>query len=322
MSLGLPLLAQQGIKLDGDPAVRALAEGLVRDDLVIGHYSRAKKGVYRKHLTATGESIYSYPDFLARVPLYVILDLNRAIKGDSNEYVFITHNGAMGRDEFLAPNGSEWILVLKPAFDLNGNVISGIVDQHDLVKGIPFINKRTLYDVYRGKSGAICLSWPENADSYLVEPNHQTDVSLISDLILIYDYLKHSDGVTKISTSELQSLFVSLENPYGVAVAKEIFEEASEADENGVGPLLINGQVDKAGVGKSRDRAVKVEAFPEIGEETQESTAPKPAIEVSAEIVNAEPSEEPVEQTSNWWLWLIGLFVVVGGLAVVVRRKS
>lgn len=253
MSLGLPLLAQQGLKLDGDPAVGALVEGLVRDDLVIGYYSRAKKGVYRKHLTATGESIYSYPDFLARVPLYVILDLNRAIKGDSNEYVFITHNGAMGRDDFLPPNGSEWILVLKPAFDLNGNVISSIVDKHDSVKGIPFINKRTLYDVYRGKSGAICLSWPENADSYLVEPIHQANVSLITDLVSIHDYLERSGGVAKIATSELQSLFVSLENPYGVAVAKEIFGEALEADENGLESLLINDQVGKAGIGKSSE---------------------------------------------------------------------
>lgn len=37
---------------------------------------------------------------------------------------------------------------------------------------------------------------------------------------------------------------------------------------------------------------------------------------------DVESSQEPPEQSSNWWLWLIGLLVVVGGLAVVVRRKG
>ena len=60
----------------------------------------------------------------------------------------------------------------------------------------------------------------------------------------------------------------------------------------------------------------------EIEGDTQESTAPKPATEEPDEVVNAEPTEEPTEQSSNWWLWLIGLLVVLGGLAVVVRRKS
>lgn len=57
--------------------------------------------------------------------------------------------------------------------------------------------------------------------------------------------------------------------------------------------------------------------------ETVEVTAPEPAIEEEpAEVAVADPVQEDVEQSSNWWLWLIGLLVAVGGLAVVVRRKS
>lgn len=50
-------------------------------------------------------------------------------------------------------------------------------------------------------------------------------------------------------------------------------------------------------------------------------TAPEPATEELAEVVVTEPTEEPVEKSSNWWLWLIGLLVVVGGV-IAVRRKS
>jgi hypothetical protein len=32
--------------------------------------------------------------------------------------------------------------------------------------------------------------------------------------------------------------------------------------------------------------------------------------------------EEPAEKSSNWWLWLVGVVVVVGGVGLVLRRKS
>jgi hypothetical protein len=44
-----------------------------------------------------------------------------------------------------------------------------------------------------------------------------------------------------------------------------------------------------------------------------------PAIKGSAEI---ELVEEAPEESTNWLLWLIGALVVLGGLVVIVRRKS
>lgn len=69
-----------------------------------------------------------------------------------------------------------------------------------------------------------------------------------------------------------------------------------------------------------------VEATPtlpvsEVTEIAKEATAPEPITEEPAEVVFAEATEEPVEKSSNWWLWLVGLVVVVGGV-VAVRRKS
>lgn len=60
----------------------------------------------------------------------------------------------------------------------------------------------------------------------------------------------------------------------------------------------------------------------EVAEVIEEVTEPEPAIEESEEVVIAEPIEEDIEQPSNWWLWLIGAVVVVGGIGLVLRRKS
>lgn len=59
----------------------------------------------------------------------------------------------------------------------------------------------------------------------------------------------------------------------------------------------------------------------EVAEVIEEAIAPEPAIEEPAEVVVAEPVEEDVEQSSNWWLWLIGAVVVIGGIFVLRSRK-
>lgn len=61
---------------------------------------------------------------------------------------------------------------------------------------------------------------------------------------------------------------------------------------------------------------------PDVEEVAQESTAPEPATEKPAEVETPDTSKEPAEQSSNWWLWLIGAVVVFGGIALGVRRKS
>ncbi|WPJ97011.1 ankyrin repeat domain-containing protein [Coraliomargarita algicola] len=55
-----------------------------------------------------------------------------------------------------------------------------------------------------------------------------------------------------------------------------------------------------------------IEELPTVESEVKELT----------EIIPVEVSEETSEQSSNWWLWLVGLLVVVGGIGLVVRLKS
>lgn len=64
--------------------------------------------------------------------------------------------------------------------------------------------------------------------------------------------------------------------------------------------------------------------FVEHVEQQIETTAPptaEPTIEEEPnDVVITEPNEEDVEQSSNWWLWLIGVVAVVGG-ALLVRSR-
>jgi hypothetical protein len=45
-------------------------------------------------------------------------------------------------------------------------------------------------------------------------------------------------------------------------------------------------------------------------------------VEDPAEVKPVEVAEETPEQSSQWWLWLVGALVVLGGLVVLGRRKS
>lgn len=46
------------------------------------------------------------------------------------------------------------------------------------------------------------------------------------------------------------------------------------------------------------------------------------AEEPTPEAVEPEPIKAPVEQSSKWWLWLIGLLVVAGGVGLATRRND
>jgi len=59
-----------------------------------------------------------------------------------------------------------------------------------------------------------------------------------------------------------------------------------------------------------------------VAETTEEVPTVESEVKEPAEVKPDEVTEETPEQSSQWWLWLVGALVVLGGLAVVVRRKS
>lgn len=57
-------------------------------------------------------------------------------------------------------------------------------------------------------------------------------------------------------------------------------------------------------------------------ETTEELQTVKPEVKEAAKVKPVEVAEETSEQSSQWWLWLVGALVVVGGLGLALRRKS
>ncbi len=82
-------------------------------------------------------------------------------------------------------------------------------------------------------------------------------------------------------------------------------------------PELLDRNSDLAEHSLLEEHALMVPTREEL-EEIEEVASPEEPVEV----VVAEPIEEDVEQSSNWWLWLIGALVVVGGLGLAIGRKN
>ncbi|GEM_PF-6670659 len=53
----------------------------------------------------------------------------------------------------------------------------------------------------------------------------------------------------------------------------------------------------------------------------KEVTTPELETELTPEVLTVEPIESLAEKSSNLWLWLIGVIVIIGGV-LLIRRKS
>jgi|GEM_PF-3211237 hypothetical protein len=89
-----------------------------------------------------------------------------------------------------------------------------------------------------------------------------------------------------------------------------------EQDQRRVIPPLGYGLVIDSNNSSSAEQTLEIEETIEV------SVMPKSANEESAEIEPVKVTEETTQESSQWWLWLVGALVVFGGLVVVVRRKS
>jgi len=76
-------------------------------------------------------------------------------------------------------------------------------------------------------------------------------------------------------------------------------------------------------MGYSREELNKVDDTEAASDQVnREANRSEPVTEKPAEVKTTEPVGEPAQQPSQWWLWLIGAVVVVGGIALAVRRKN
>jgi len=112
----------------------------------------------------------------------------------------------------------------------------------------------------------------------------------------------------------------------GIGVLEGRIEQQLETVINGRGAINLTYGHKPIPYDELRKLTVGLEMdlpMPKIAEAVEKEAAPDPTIEDKpAEVVFAETAEEDVEQSPNWWLWLVGVLVVVGGLGLALRRKS
>jgi len=178
----------------------------------------------------------------------------------------------------------------------------------------------------------------ESKRAAIREYGYERAYPLLRDAILEQDYI-----------TEVRNLFtILMETPEGEAIAEEtaltiLRDEESASVSKQLVALGVVGEIGNPNNApavrvflKNEDQRLKLKASEILDGWTVDSvlntspvkeftgvTAPEPAIEKEpAEVDVAEPTEEAVEQSSQWWLWLIGAVVVVGGIGLIACRKS
>lgn len=161
--------------------------------------------------------------------------------------------------------------------------------------------------------------------------------------IVHYSHGAGSEGLLETAQAEAISALDEIQSDEAYALLKSLLADIRYSDK----PHLLRAlsasleyggwdasasrlqtiQVEYAKRQELRGASVSVEVIekpaaevPAVAEVVEEVAAPELAIEEAREA--AEPTEEDVEQPSNWWLWLIGVVVIVGGIGLIARRKS
>lgn len=194
-----------------------------------------------------------------------------------------------------------------------------------------------------GKNGLLDMrSTATNRDMFSHESGGYLEDSLINKF-----FLQKLDGIFQRTSNrserlDLERVFREASEKSGIAdkiyntplfylLGFELTDEekAYLVEEAGLteGQLLPPGQMHLIGYELENSESAAAEIPPtspaeEKAEATEEATAPEPVTEKPSEVDRPKPSEEPAEQSSNWWLWLIGAVVVVGGIGLTLRRKS
>lgn len=93
---------------------------------------------------------------------------------------------------------------------------------------------------------------------------------------------------------------------------------ASELTLRQVSEMEANGELVAQNHNPVVELGVEISAIPPAAVETTEEAEVKEPTKVKP----VEAAEETHEESSQWWLWLIGALVVLGGAVLVVRRKN
>lgn len=157
-------------------------------------------------------------------------------------------------------------------------------------------------------------------------PEHEEDVSPVATAVLKFNTLGEPGGIELLHSlikdviSEDESVARAYDTVKNISARHRELHQADLATYRKWKPKFNN--VSAGDSAQNLAETPSDHSAPEVKKEAQESTAPEPTTEKPAEVDTPEPSEEPAEQSSSWWLWLIGAVVVVSGIGLIARRKK
>lgn len=111
-----------------------------------------------------GTSISEYLNRLSGAQGWHIMRLVQPIKGATDDLVFFKSFPSLGSTaNFLPLPGSRWILFLNPAMEKGSKLRSSALYAAKDVADIPVIKPDTLFELYDGATGALCVQWPKDS---------------------------------------------------------------------------------------------------------------------------------------------------------------
>ena len=186
---------------------------------------------------------------------------------------------------------------------------------------LEFLRNRTKFDFWQGKGISKTVYNSHGAGSEGILKSGQTEAISALDEIQ-----------TEEAYKLLQALAVDpkyIEEPHLFLTLRSSIEYGWEASAGRLKTIQTEYAKRLELRGKSspvpliKEPAVEIPTPPAaVVETTEELPTVENEIKEPAEVKPVEVTEETSEESSQWWLWLIGALVVLGGLAVVVRRKS
>jgi hypothetical protein len=89
------------------------------------------------------------------------------IKGNSDNVVLFRYfPSTRYLGVFVSPHESRWILILKPALDEKRNLKESAPYTVDEIRDITSLKFDTLFELYDGPNGALCVRWPSEFRRY------------------------------------------------------------------------------------------------------------------------------------------------------------
>lgn len=174
-----------------------------------------------------------------------------------------------------------------------------------------FVEIAEVDPIYRNK-----LS-PNTRDSYLIIKQHETLEQLPDWKLVLIN--KQPTNLSSSANGRVGRYLVYID---GSGKLKQIAETEGWFAE-WIGDAIPGITFDEVSAGEEAVVEIPTASLvEETVEAVEEVTPPEPATKKPDEVKTPDTTKEPAEQSSNSWLWIMGALVVVGGIALAVRRKS